>query len=142
MRRSSKWAVGAVAAFVPVLAGTSPAAAATASNFTFEDLVWTSTGGVENSCTISGQHSVDSDSGDLTAIFSISSGSCFGDIFITIQYVDDHGDPARVGGASHGASSDIIFIQDAGTTAVTVDYQLNIRDCSNNCRHFLQTKTK
>jgi hypothetical protein len=144
MRRVTKWAVGAAAVVVPILAGASPAAAATASDdeavgpFTF-----IANGGEAVLCSMSVIHTVDSGTGEIAAGVTVGgNAACRGTLFINIQYVDDHGDASHADASSRQSVLQNLFVYDAGSTAVTVDHQVIFDDCERDCMRSLQTKTK
>jgi hypothetical protein len=142
MRRATRWAIGTAAAAMPVLAGASPAGAAMASDSDSASVSFTPTSGGTVNCDISAVHRVDSSSGDLEANFSAGPGLCRGTIQIQVQYVNDHGDPAEASTLSFESVGTILFVHDAGSTAVTADYEIIFENCAANCRTSLRTKTK
>jgi hypothetical protein len=144
MRLSRKLALGAAAGVVPFLVGQSWAAAATAQDDdSIMGLSFTSTGGSTVLCNIEASHTVDSDSGLLeVALFTDGNPPCRGALFLDVQYVNRHDEAARIHADSRGSTSQFATIEDAGSTAVTVDYSVSFDDCSANCIHNLQTKTK
>ena len=143
MGRASRWALGAAAAAVPMLAWASPAGAATASDADNASASFTPTAGGTVVCALVSQHDVDTDSGQLAVGFSVGTGAqCRGTLSITVHYVDDGGQPRRVETSSRHSARHEVFLHDAASTAVTADYSVTFDDCQSNCVHELQTKTK
>ena len=142
MRRGHRWAVGAAAVAVPILAGASPAAAATASDSTRATVTFTATDGSTISCGIAAAHSVNTTTGDLDAGFATSRSECRGLIQIAVQYVDDDGERRQVESISRGAVSADVVVHDAGSTDVATHSSVTFDDCESNCTHTLETKTK
>ena len=144
MRRSRKLALGAAAGVVPFLVGQSPAAAATAQDGdSITNLSFTSTGGSTVTCNIFASHTVDLDVPELEVQLSTSGDPpCRGSLFLDIHYVNRHDEAARVFSSSGGSILQHASLRDVGSNAVTVDYNVLFDDCSANCSHDLQTKTK
>ena len=144
MGRSRTWAVGAAAVLVPVLAGASPAAAASASDDAAEGpFTFVANGGEAVLCTMSAVHNVDTETGEISAgMFVGGNGACRGTLFIDVRYVDDHGDASHADASSRQAVLQNIFVYDAGSTNVTVDHWVTFDDCQSACTRMLQTHTK
>jgi hypothetical protein len=144
MRRSRNLALGAAAGVVPFLIGQSPAAAATAQDDdSITNLSFTSADDSPVSCNIFASHTVDSDLGELEVELTTSGDPlCRGGLFLDIRYVNRHDEAARVFASSGGSNLQHATVRDVGSTAVTVDYEVQFDDCSANCLHTLQTQTK
>jgi hypothetical protein len=140
--RRSRWAAGAAVVLVPVLAAASPAAAAAADDEVQDTVVLRSTTGGTSGCDLRARHDVDSGSGELAAGFETSAGPCRGTITIEVHYVDGDGDAASVETISREAVRTSVFIHDAGSTHVSVDYSITFDGCTSDCTHALQTTTK
>ena len=147
MRLSRKLALGAAAGVIPFLVGQSPAGAATAQDDdSITNLSFTSADGSPVICNIFASHTVDTDFeevGDLEVQLAMSGDSlCRGHLFLDIRYVNRQGGAARVFADSGGSNLQHATVRDVGSTAVTVDHSVLFDDCSANCSHTLQTKTK
>jgi len=145
MKHARRWVVGAAAAVLPVLAAASPAAAATASD---EDAVgpfiFGAAGGGNVECQFGGGHDVDTGTGEIAIGWVLGGASpCRGRMSILVQYVDDHGDPSHLDTtAVDSGGVQNLFVYDAGSTAVTVDYRIEFANCAFDCIQTMQTKTK
>ena len=145
MGRRAKWAAGAVAAVLPVLAVASPAAAdLLVDEDGKQDVTFSLQGGGTATCTgIGVQHLLETDRGDAGAALSIGGPSaCRGRIEVDIRYTDDHGDPARSVSLSNGANYGSVFVFDVGGRVSVVDYRLVLDNCQSNCVHTFRTTTK
>jgi hypothetical protein len=142
MRRTTRWAVGSAAAALPILASASPVAAASAVDQKSASVSFESQGGPTVLCQLTARHDVDSSSGELAAGFATSGGACRGTITVEVRYVDGHGDVASAEGSSREAVRSAVFLHDAGSTNVTVDYSVTFDGCAGDCTHELQTRTK
>jgi hypothetical protein len=145
MKLSGRWVAGAAAVAVPLLATAGPAAAATAfDSDSVGPFTFTATGGGTVQCAFYGEHSVDTDSGELSAAAVLQGGPlCRGRMSIALSYVDDHRDLSRADTAAVDATGvQNLFVYDAGSTAVTGDFSIEFQGCASNCVHNLQTKTK
>jgi hypothetical protein len=141
--RSGRVAAGVVAAGVPLLALASPAAAATASDMATASVSFTPTAGGTVVCPLVSQHDVDTASGQLAVGFSVGGAAqCQGTLWITVHYVDTDGHAQRVGTKAGRSARQELFINDAGSTAVTADFAVTFDNCQSGCDHELQTKTK
>jgi len=145
MGRRAKWAAGAAAAVLPVLAMASPAAAELLvdedSKF---DVTFSLAGGGTATCSgIGVQHLLETDSGDAGAALSIGGPSaCRGRIEVDIRYTDENGDPSRAVSLSNGATYGSVFVFDVGSRVSVVDYRLQFDNCQSNCVHTFRTTTK
>jgi hypothetical protein len=142
MRRKTKWATGAAVVLLPMLATASPAAAAAASDESYDTVVLMTTAGPTYGCALRARHDVDSETGELAAGFETSGGPCQGTITIEVHYVRDDGAAASVGTNAREAVRSSVFIRDAGSTHVDVDYSITFDGCASSCTHALQTSTK
>ena len=139
--------MGAAVGVVPFLVGQLPAAAATATDDdSITNLSFTSTDGSPVICNLFASHTVNTDfeeTGELEVQLTTSGDAlCRGHNFLDIRYVNRQGGAARVFSDSAGSNLQHATIRDVGSTAVTVDYAVLFDDCSANCSHTLQTKTK
>jgi hypothetical protein len=140
-RRSTKLVAGAAAAgLLPFLLGQSPAAAAFATESDARTVSFTANSGETVTCNIFAAHRVDTESA-LEIEFFMSGDPCRGGLNVAFQYVDDG--ETRFGGTfAANTTGYSASIPGAETTAVTVDYTLTFSNCSANCSHTFQTKTK
>jgi len=145
MGRKAKWAAGAVAVALPVLATASPAAADMIVDEDAKyDVTFSLRGGGTATCTgIGVTHVLDTDAGEAGAALRIGGPSaCRGRIDVDIRYTDDHGDPSRAVSWSAGANYGSVFVFDVGGRVTTVDYRLEFDNCQSNCVHTFRTSTK
>jgi hypothetical protein len=140
MRLSKKLAFGAAAGVVPFLVVQTPAAAATAEDREDKVVTYTATGGATMDCALTAAHVVDTDTGDLSVV--LVTAGCRGGLSITASYRDLSGASDLSSANTQGTEVLDMTEFNVGSTAVTVDYEVNISDCSANCDHTLQTKTK
>jgi hypothetical protein len=145
MRRWTKLAVGAAAGVLPLLVGHAPATAATRDDSDAKAATFTSTSGATVDCGLTAAHSVNSDSGVLNVELITATSDddpCRGGLVFSAQYVNRAGETARSNGLAEGAHRLLVTEFDAGSTAVTVDYGVTFANCTANCSHTLQTRTK
>jgi len=141
VRLSTKLTVGAAAGLLPFLVGQPSAAAAFKADDDGGVVTYISTGGSRVNCSLSAAHTVDSDSGELTATLSTGT-NCRGGLQIVASYVDRHGDVVRSSASARSTQFLTLKEFNAGSTAVTVDHTVELANCASNCSHTLQTKTK
>jgi hypothetical protein len=124
---------------MPVLAGQTAAGAAVAQDADQLGVVYTDVGGDRLPCFIDAHHEVDTDTGELDVTLS---AGCRGTLHIIVRRPDENGVEIDTITTARRSDFQSIHLERIGRTAVTVDYQIVIDDCTSTCFHTLQTKTK
>jgi hypothetical protein len=134
---------GVAAVGAPLLLLASPASAAQASDDDTASALFTNAGGGTNACAITAHHDVDTATGQLSISFVTENNfACNGTIVTDIHYVDRSGRAAHAGSTTRGSTEQRLDLDDAGRTAVTVDYTITFDGCVQQCTHTLRTSTK